>query len=483
MELLVNLRRLNALILSHCHDLTDEALLEIAAIPILESLSITGANITDAGLEMMSSFPYLKELILSSCKYRMPGGLQITDEGLARMKRLNTFHTLSIQDCPEVTDTSVGLLRTLTSLKSLRLKETGMTENGYHQIMTALPSTRVDFAPTPFALEKRLAPRIAAAVKKIRERGGKVSLLDDEVWMIHLNEIKEDFKDQDLELLRPIGHVPMLTLERSSITDNGLAILSRSINVESLKLHDCRTTAEGIQALAQLPSLTELEITGIPLDDAAVLNLERLDLETLVISNCGLRDQGMQSIAALSNLSNLTIHEPLVTSAGWECLGTCVALSTLLITEMPLSEEAMKRIAQIPNITTAKFQNCEIANEGFVELSKMKKLQHLHLSGSSATDSALQQIKTLPQIQDVALSNGQITDAGLAQLSECSVLLYLAIEKEAVTDRGLREVAKLANLRMLTLSGTRITDEGIAEFKKGCPSVSIFKNGDSEPAE
>ncbi|HEY4263429.1 MAG TPA: hypothetical protein VGM98_24915, partial [Schlesneria sp.] len=72
---------------------------------------------------------------------------------------------------------------------------------------------------------------------------------------------------------------------------------------------------------------------------------------------------------------------------------------------------------------------------------------------------------------------------GLAQLSECSVLLYLAIEKEAVTDRGLREVAKLANLRMLTLSGTRITDEGIAEFKKGCPSVSIFKNGDSEPAE
>ncbi len=146
---IASLPHLTSLVLSHCHNLTDAALSEIAAIQNLETLGILGADITDAGLESLGKLPRLRELVILPCETRMPEGLKITDAGLTGMKNLRDLHTISIQACPAITDASIKLLQTLGSLKSLKLNETGMTEEGHQQLVASLPNTQIDFSLAP----------------------------------------------------------------------------------------------------------------------------------------------------------------------------------------------------------------------------------------------------------------------------------------------------------------------------------------------
>jgi Leucine-rich repeat (LRR) protein len=484
---LASLPHLTTLSLSHCHHLTDAGLAEIAAIQNLETLSITGTDITDAGLKSLENLPRLGRLAISRCESSMPDGLRITDEGLTCLKNFKVLHAFSIEASPDVTDESVDLLKGMTGLKSLQLKGTGVTEKGHLEIATALPGTQVDFASIPsIRRKKRLAPEIAAAVQTIRDRGGKVSLLDGEVWMIHLNENgATDFTDKDLALLQPIKKVSLLSLEGTSISDVGLAMLSESISMEQLVLKNCQVTAEGIRTLAKLPELTSLQLSDIPLDEAALLSVSSLPLETLAIANCGLQDPGLQFIAGLPDLSHLTLREPLITAAGWGHLGSALNLRTMLIADTSLPEEAMQRIAEVPNLITVSFQNCEMADGSFVELATMTRLRHLSITGNSLTDSALRQIKTLPQLSHLIISSDEITDAGLAEVAECRSLSVVALTNSPVTDQGLKNLSPLGNLSMLTLVGTLVTDDGVAEFKKLHPDVfvskaAVYKSGESK---
>ncbi len=476
---LARLPHLTTLSLSHCHHLTDAGLAEISSIQNLETLSITGTDITDAGLKSLQNLPRLGRLVISRCESSMPDGLRITDEGLTCLKNFKVLHAFSIEASPGVTDESVDLLKGMTGLKSLHLKGTGITEKGHLEIATALPGTQVDFASIPsIRRKKRLAPEIAAAVQTIRDRGGKVSLLDGEVWMIHLNENgATDFTDKDLALLQPIKKVSLLSLEGMSISDVGLAMLSESTSMEQLVLKNCQVTAEGIRTLAKLPELTSLQLSDIPLDDAAILGLSTLQLETLAIANSGLEDRGLQSLAGLPELSHLTLREPLITPAGWRHLESAVKLQSLSVVHIPLPEEAMKRITQIPNLMTVSIQNCEMTDASFVELATMTKLQHLVVSGKSLTDSALQYIKAIPQLGYLVISSDEITDTGLAELAECQSLSVLGIVNSPITDHGLGNLGTPATLSMLTLSGTQVTDEGVAEFKNNHPDVHVSRLG------
>lgn len=146
---LTDLPRLNTLDLSHCHHLTDAALLRISEIENLETLGIRGSNITDAGLESVGKLPRLTELIISACEDRMPEGLQITDAGLTHIQNLRGLKTLSIQACPGITDASLSVLQSLTSLQFLQLKETGITQEGHQRIVAKLPNTEVNFVWSP----------------------------------------------------------------------------------------------------------------------------------------------------------------------------------------------------------------------------------------------------------------------------------------------------------------------------------------------
>lgn len=73
------LRELTFLGLGWTKDVTDAGLADLAALPNLEVLILSGTKVTDAGLAQLANFPKLKEVRLAA----LP---QVTDAGLLKLK-------------------------------------------------------------------------------------------------------------------------------------------------------------------------------------------------------------------------------------------------------------------------------------------------------------------------------------------------------------------------------------------------------------
>ena len=69
-------------------------------------------------------------------------GTQVTDSGLLYLKRLTNLQTLYLNNT-QVTDRGLGHLTTLTNLQSLFLKHTTVTEEGVRKFGLVLPTCGV----------------------------------------------------------------------------------------------------------------------------------------------------------------------------------------------------------------------------------------------------------------------------------------------------------------------------------------------------
>lgn len=99
----------------------DEDVQRIQGLTNLERLDLSRTNITDAGLEGLSSLPNLSSLQLQ--------GTQISDAGLVHLKKLTNLKHLDLSDT-EITDAGLAQLRSLRNLESLRLARTNVSDAG-----------------------------------------------------------------------------------------------------------------------------------------------------------------------------------------------------------------------------------------------------------------------------------------------------------------------------------------------------------------
>jgi hypothetical protein len=119
----------------------------------LQSLSLTGSGITDAGLVHLEGLKNLEDLTLD--------GTSIEGPGLVHLRRMRKLKSLSLAGSP-VDDRAVEHLESLTSLESLDLRfdmseETKVSEVGRRRLYHALPKCEVD--PLPAGLKpKRPGP-------------------------------------------------------------------------------------------------------------------------------------------------------------------------------------------------------------------------------------------------------------------------------------------------------------------------------------
>lgn len=112
---LANLKDLKSLSLYYCVGVNDTMLeYVVEAFPKLESINIEGAEITDKGLEIVSSMRDLRELRLGQC-------WQITDSGLQNLRVLKNLEGLDLSECHNVTDMGLKYLSNLHRLRSLDL--------------------------------------------------------------------------------------------------------------------------------------------------------------------------------------------------------------------------------------------------------------------------------------------------------------------------------------------------------------------------
>jgi len=138
---LTNLRRLTM----GGNKLTDTSLQFLRQMPQIEYLDVGGTqrtdsglwslSLTEAGMQAVGSVTELRELRLN--------GTAVTARGLEALKPLAKLETLDLQGCRRLKDDAVAALSVFKQLRSLDVKDSGLTEQGVSRLRAALPNCQI----------------------------------------------------------------------------------------------------------------------------------------------------------------------------------------------------------------------------------------------------------------------------------------------------------------------------------------------------
>jgi hypothetical protein len=136
-------RNLESLELILCDHVGDDELRQIGHLTGLRSL-VANIKAGNDALASLAGLTNLAELNLSGWhSVSDPSCLDIGDEGLAHIGRLNSLERLGLSDFPQITDAGLLHLRSLSGLRELVLEETGTTDEGIAALQKALPGCKI----------------------------------------------------------------------------------------------------------------------------------------------------------------------------------------------------------------------------------------------------------------------------------------------------------------------------------------------------
>ncbi len=117
-------------------------------------------------------------------------------------------------------------------------------------------------------------------------------------------------RDEDIARVENPDEVHHLDLSRSNITDQGLALLSRFVNLDRLDLLSCRgITDAGIAHLAELRELRWLSLDGTRITDESIGYLTRLErIEHIGLVATGVTFDGVKRLQAEIPGAALSYH-------------------------------------------------------------------------------------------------------------------------------------------------------------------------------
>jgi hypothetical protein len=149
-----------------------------------------------------------------------------------------------------------------------------------------------------------------AAIRAIEKKGGSVDITVrgpewlrrhiGTTWMCEVtgaNLTGKNFRDGDLDLIARFPRLKTLALQRSHVTDSGLARLAHLSRLEMLFLGNTAITDGGLEHLARLPHLKWLDLDGTVVTDQGLIRLAQFErLEGVGLNFTKVADKGTSEL-------------------------------------------------------------------------------------------------------------------------------------------------------------------------------------------
>jgi Leucine Rich repeat len=264
------------------------------------------------------------------------------------------------------------------------------------------------------------------------------------------------------------------------VTDDWLKRLSGASTLQRLDLANCSIQGEGLQYIAGLTALRELNLTLTPVKDDALKHLGGLtELRSLGLASTQCNGTGFVHLKALKKLENVNFHFT------------------------PLNDDGLRAIAQVPINGRLWFAHTKFTDEGAASLANLTQLKRCGL-GSTAKGSSGEAVAALTKLplEDLSLLDNQATPAGVGHAAKIATLRRLDVShgptvkdesmplvaqmpvleefklgSALITDEGLRALGASKSLKKLSLSGVKgVTPAGIEKLRKAQPKWVIEVN-------
>ena len=219
----------------HVTALTSDGLKPLADLPNLGFLGCQDALCDDRAMEHIAAIPRLRML--------MGQGAVASDVGFAALSRSKTIEYIWGRDCPNLTGCGFSALAKMPALRGLAVSCKNVDDDS----LASLP----DFA----ALRELMPMDVPDA--GFRHVGGCMQL--EGLWCMYCRDTTDAATEH-------IGGLQLRSYYagRTQITDRSLEILGRMTPLERLEFWQCAgITDVGVAALARLPRLRELTLSGL----------------------------------------------------------------------------------------------------------------------------------------------------------------------------------------------------------------------------
>jgi internalin A len=237
------------------------------------------------------------------------------------------------------------------------------------------------------------------------------------------------------------GYVVEIDLSSSWITDMDLRRIAGHRRLQKLDLSHTRVTNAGLEHLAVLPDVRELNLYyAAYVSDGGVAHLTNWRrLEHLDLQGTQITSRSLESISRLTELRSLDISFTAINDDGFEHLGSLRKLKKLAMGGNRLNGSCISFLPLLPALVDLDLSGIQQADSG--------------LWGLPLSESNLRQIGTLKQLKILRLHGANVNDRGADSPSAPD-----AVRTEL---RDLSALKGLTNLEVLDLSCTPVSSESL----------------------
>jgi hypothetical protein len=391
-----------ALGLSGSRQITDAGMRQLARMPSLQHLDLTGTGITDAGMQVLRDLPQLRTLSLASNR--------VSAAGIGVLSYCDELEHLNLWLPSEVGDAA---LQALAGKRKLRHLTIALTDSGVPRLhqLPAFKSWQGGDAELGLVGHKSLPNHLAlrgtftdTGIRSLRGLDGLFGLdvagddgaitaagLEPLTSLAHLGVLGVDAKDDWMPYIAQMPRLRALSAQDTTAGDDGFDALSRSQSIEYIWGRRCHNLRKrGFMALAAMPALRGLSVSCLNVDGdgisalpafPALRELMPMDvpdegyrhigkcerLESLILMYC--RDTTDTATEHITGLRNLAYY--------FNSYTTITDRTPLLLSTM----DALERIT---------FDTCHgLTNTGIAPLARLPRLRELRISGKQITSDVV----------------------------------------------------------------------------------------------
>ena len=445
---------------------TDEALAELAELPLLKALYLKEHRLTNTGFTHLQKLYALEELSL--------GQGRMTDAGLAHLATLPRLRYLLLQG-NNFTDAGTVHLKNIPSLKILHLGHLPGLTNAALVHLSEIPNLE----RLSLHWNENITDNGIAHLKKLP------SLKALDIGHARIT-------DKALADLAAIGSLDYLHLPNRGFTDESLAYIAKSDKLKYLWIcgsSNSPLTDEALKHVAKLQLLERLHIAGTGFTDTGMREIAKLpslkDLNLSAFAN--VTNKGLRELAGLKSLKKLSIHDrgEKTTISGLSCLNAMPGLVELhakgIVQDFSgLDISGLTNLEKLTLTLKAKRVGKSIVRDMFRDedmacLAQLKKLKWLQgINGIS--DIGLKHLSGLTNMERLGIAGPNLTDAALVHLANMQKLNHLYIGDGNITDAGLAHLEGLRALGYLNItSRSRISAAAKYRLRKALPNLAFFQ--------
>ncbi|XP_058958852.2 uncharacterized protein [Pocillopora verrucosa] len=367
----------------------------------------------------------------------------VTNELLIALRLHRNLTHLSLKACPLITDKALEAVAVLKRLKSLNLSQCPqLTDKCFFHIkgLSSLVTLQMDMT-------------------KITDRG-VCHFLENAAScpnIVNLSLSGTAITDNSLAAMSGLKALKILALSNTKISS--LEIVQHLPQLENLNISHCTTLLDdSLAALENHPSLLSLNLLSTNISNDGLSHLQGLKLSTLKLPNrLTITDEGLCNLQGLS-LVSLDLSDYIhVTDLGVRSIANMTRLTQLLLSNTKLTDDGMKSLAALRELEELSVDRTVITDEGCTVLPNFQQLRILGLSST--------------RISNKLLLNGT--------LNHCKVLSKLNLSRTRVSNKRLSSLV-LPLLSQLNLDWTRVTSDCLT-LLTGCPSLKALRTNNCTP--